>query len=206
MPVQNNKKIRLQQKLERSILHGLSCEWDAALWNLEKEHRGLMKKPLLSLKDMKNKLGYWSGDKRVICLNRNFVLTRPWDDICDVFFHEIAHQFSEEVLGAFQQMVNFQTLRTQKELWSNSKNQLQEIFRILKMPFIDTDISVSYIEGKNQFKINYENYYQGLFKKRLELITVLRKFPSEERLRGFRISPPRDYDTFRPNPLIYRAP
>ncbi len=111
MPVQNNKKIRLQQKLERSILHGLSCEWDAALWNLENEHRGLMKKPLLSLKDMKNKLGYWSGDKRVICLNRNFVLTRPWDDICDVFFHEIAHQFSEEVLGAHNETAHGKTFQ-----------------------------------------------------------------------------------------------
>lgn len=100
MSVSTHKKILVQQQLERSILLGLVCEWEAALWVLSSSHKKLMRKPLFSLRDMKNKLGYWSGEKREICLSRNLVLNYPWDAVREVLLHEVAHQFAEEVLLA----------------------------------------------------------------------------------------------------------
>ncbi len=47
MPSQKLNKIRIQQELERRILHGLSCEWEEALWVLDSSHKDLIRKPLL---------------------------------------------------------------------------------------------------------------------------------------------------------------
>lgn len=94
------KKTLLQAKLERRILHGLSCEWETAHWVLPSAHKKMLAKPLFSLKKMQNKLGYWSFPKREICLNRQFVLNHPWDSVREVLLHEMAHQFADQVLGA----------------------------------------------------------------------------------------------------------
>ena len=100
MSLRKNKKIYIQEKLEHKILHGLACEWEIALWVLNPSHQENMKKPFIVLKDMKNRLGCWYGEKNEIALNRNFVLNHPWDSVREVFLHEIAHQFAEQVLGA----------------------------------------------------------------------------------------------------------
>jgi hypothetical protein len=49
---------------------------------------------------MENRWGSWSGKKREISLSRNLVLYHPWDAVCEVLLHEMAHQFSEEVFAA----------------------------------------------------------------------------------------------------------
>jgi hypothetical protein len=95
-----DKKIVVQEKLEHRILRGLLCEWETALWVLSSEHRKYMQMPLFNLKDMNNKLGYWSGEKKEICLSRNFVLNNAWDAVREVLLHEMAHQLAEQVLGA----------------------------------------------------------------------------------------------------------
>jgi hypothetical protein len=92
-------QVIVQEELERRILHGLSCEWEAALWVLTPPHKALIRKPLFSLGNMKSKLGYWSGERREICLSRTFVLNHSWDAVREVLLHEIAHQFAEEILG-----------------------------------------------------------------------------------------------------------
>ena len=89
--------------LERRILHGLSCEWDAALWAVNAEHRKLMRKPLFALRDFQNRLGYWSTNKREIGLSRQFVMNHSWNDIREVLLHEMAHQFVSEVSNAYQE-------------------------------------------------------------------------------------------------------
>ncbi|MDM8550130.1 DUF2786 domain-containing protein [Desulfobacterales bacterium HSG2] len=99
MRLQNNRKKLVQEKLELRILHGLVCEWEAAIWVLVPAHRNLMRKPLFCLRDMKSRLGYWSRKKREICLSRDLVVNHPWDSVCDVLGHEMAHQLAEEVLG-----------------------------------------------------------------------------------------------------------
>jgi len=91
------------ENLEQRILHGLSCEWDAALWTVNAELRKRMRKPLFALRDFKNRLGYWSSEKREIGLSRQFVLNHSWSDIREVLYHEIAHQFTSEVLNAYRE-------------------------------------------------------------------------------------------------------
>jgi len=92
--------IRTQEKLERLIVHGLLCEWETALWVLEPDERGQLRKPLISIRDLKSRWGYWSGQQQELCLSRDLVLNHGWDSVREVLLHEIAHQFAEQVLGA----------------------------------------------------------------------------------------------------------
>ena len=89
----------IQENLERRILHGLSCEWDTALWVLPPALQEKMRKPLFGIRDMKNRWGYWSGKNREIVLSRHLVLRHPWEAVREVLRHEMAHQFAEEVLA-----------------------------------------------------------------------------------------------------------
>jgi len=95
--VKNSKLIL--EKLERRIVHGLYCEWRAALYRLGPEFRTRMKIPLFCLSDMKKRLGCWSAEKREISLSRSFALNHPWDSVREVLLHEMAHQFAMEVLN-----------------------------------------------------------------------------------------------------------
>ncbi len=98
MPQQKPNEIYIQEELERRILHGLSCEWENALWTLKESYKGRMHKPLFNLRDMNGRWGYWSDEKNEICLNRKLVLNHSWDAVREVLFHEMAHQFAEQVL------------------------------------------------------------------------------------------------------------
>jgi len=99
MTLQKHRKNLIQEDLERRILHGLVCEWEIALWVLNRKYKGSIKKPLIGLSDMKSRLGYWSGEKQEIRLSRTLVLNHPWDAVREVLLHEMAHQFAEQVLG-----------------------------------------------------------------------------------------------------------
>ena len=94
------KTVQILESLDRRILHGLSCEWEAALWAVNAELRKRMHKPLFALRDFQNRLGYWSSEKREIGLSRQFVLNYSWSDIREVLYHEMAHQLTSEVLNA----------------------------------------------------------------------------------------------------------
>jgi len=96
-------KTQIQEKLERHIVHGLVCEWESALWVLEPDERRLLRKPLISIRDLNSKWGYWSGLHNELCLSRDLVLNHGWDSIREVLLHEIAHQYAEQVLGADQE-------------------------------------------------------------------------------------------------------
>lgn len=100
MPQSTAARIRIQEALEKTILHGLSVEWDHALWVLEAPERKKMKKPLFSLRDMVRQLGTWSREKNEISLSRRHVLNGPWDDTREILIHEMAHQFADQVLHA----------------------------------------------------------------------------------------------------------
>ena len=97
--MKKQRKTLIQEELERRILHGLACEWETALWVLNPSQRGLMRRPLFRLRDFKSKWGYWSAERREICLSRNLVLNHTWDTAREVLLHEMAHQFAEEALG-----------------------------------------------------------------------------------------------------------
>ncbi|MBN2318808.1 MAG: DUF2786 domain-containing protein, partial [Acidobacteria bacterium] len=93
-------KIQIQEQLEHRILHGLGCEWETVLWVLEPHERGMLRKPLISIRDLNSQWGYWSGSKNELCLSRELVLNHGWDSVREVLLHEIAHQYAEQVLGA----------------------------------------------------------------------------------------------------------
>ena len=97
--VMKENAIKIQESLEHRILHGLSCEWDAALWVLPSSYEDQMRKPLFTIRDMNNQWGYWSGKNREIVLSRSLVLEHSWHAVRQVLKHEMAHQFAEEVLG-----------------------------------------------------------------------------------------------------------
>jgi hypothetical protein len=89
----------IETELERRMLHGLACEWEAALWVLDDAHRRCMKKPLFSIRDLKDTWGSWSARNGEISLSRRLVMSHPWDAVRDVLLHEMAHQMAEQVLG-----------------------------------------------------------------------------------------------------------
>jgi len=90
----------IKEELEMRILHGLACEWEAALLMLDLKYSGLMQMPLFSLKTMSRRLGYWSNTKKEICINREYALSRNWDSVRRILLHEMSHQFAEQVFGA----------------------------------------------------------------------------------------------------------
>ena len=79
MSLQKDKAILIQEKLERHILHGLSCKWEYALEILNSQDTEKLRKPSFSLRDMKGKWGYWSSEKKEICLNRNLLYNHTWE-------------------------------------------------------------------------------------------------------------------------------
>ncbi len=99
MITKDRKKIINQEELERRILQGLSCEWQQAVWVLSPSYRKRMRAPLFSLGVMRDRWGFWSGEKREISLSRDLVFNHSWDAVREVLLHEIAHQFTEEVLA-----------------------------------------------------------------------------------------------------------
>ncbi len=97
-------EIHIQEDLERQLLHGLACEWENALWVLPDEKRRLMRPPLFSLRKLKSRLGYWSRQRNEIVISRNFILNYPWDDVRDVLCHEMAHQYTDQVMKSSEHL------------------------------------------------------------------------------------------------------
>jgi len=89
-----------RQELERRILHGMACEWEAALDHFNPTERKFIRRPLFAIRDLKRQWGNWSPVKREISLSRNLVLNYPWDSIRDVLLHETAHQIAQQMRGA----------------------------------------------------------------------------------------------------------
>ena len=100
MTKQNQPKTLLQKDLENRILHGIACEWEAALWVLDEPDRRFMKKPFFSLGDLSSNLGYWSSGRNEIRFSRHLVLHHPWDAVREVLLHEMAHQMADRVFHA----------------------------------------------------------------------------------------------------------
>ncbi|MGA1842977.1 MAG: SprT-like domain-containing protein [bacterium] len=93
----------IRGELERRILHGIACEWNTALAFLDPHERNHIRMPLFSLTDREGAWGDWSRERREISLSRKLVLHHPWDSVREVLHHEMAHQYADEVLGAFNE-------------------------------------------------------------------------------------------------------
>jgi hypothetical protein len=97
------KQILIQEELESRILHGLMSHWEDSIGWLEPVYRFAMQKPLISIRDMKKRLGYWSPSRKEISLSRDLVMNHSWDAVLEVFYHEMAHQFAHQVLNAWDE-------------------------------------------------------------------------------------------------------
>jgi hypothetical protein len=93
-----SKECKTSDDLERRILHGLACEWDLACSFLPRASGSVLRRPFFSLRGTKKRLGTWLSERREICLSRDFVLNHPWDSVREVLLHEMAHQYTDEVL------------------------------------------------------------------------------------------------------------
>ena len=100
MSFQKPQTILIQEKLEHRILHGLACEWENLLWDLNSFDRERLWKPLFSIRDMNSRWGCWSEEKNEISLSRNLVLNHSWYAVREILLHEMAHQFASQVLNA----------------------------------------------------------------------------------------------------------
>jgi hypothetical protein len=98
-----SEKNQARHELERRILHGMACEWETALLNLEPTQRQFIRRPLFAIKDMQTRWGNWSPEKREISLSRQLVMNYPWDSIREVLQHETAHQIAQMLFGASTQ-------------------------------------------------------------------------------------------------------
>lgn len=99
----SHRRIALEEKLERRLLRGLSCEWDNTLAILETAQKQKIKKPLFRLVNRQKQLGAWSADKNVISFSRSLVMNSPWDAVREVLRHEMAHQYAEQEWGAYDE-------------------------------------------------------------------------------------------------------
>ena len=105
-------------------------------WLLSPEYRQSMRRPLFRLKDLQYTWGYWSEEKREICLSRRLVLNHPWDAVREVLLHEMAHQLAQQVLNVDSEPPHGQTfqkacylLRANPKASGNYRLLQEKIFR-----------------------------------------------------------------------------
>jgi hypothetical protein len=89
----------LWQDLERRILHGLACEWQATVDALEPSLQRQLRMPLFRLGGMATRLGQYTSGRNEICLGRAFAMKHPWHAVLEVLRHEMAHQIADRVLS-----------------------------------------------------------------------------------------------------------
>ena len=87
----------LTAELEALLLREVARAWD----ELNHTHfQGRLRPPAFALLEGGTRLGAWSSTSRTIQLARALVTGHPWGVVVEVLRHEIAHQFSDEALGA----------------------------------------------------------------------------------------------------------
>ena len=80
---------------ERRFLHGLSCQWEAAAAVLPQRYRRLLRRPFFALHAGGKLWGYWATERYQISISRELVRNHPWDCVCEVLLHEMAHQLAD---------------------------------------------------------------------------------------------------------------
>ena len=88
--------VKSRTHFEGVVLHKLQEQWRHHALKFGWE--GRMTPPVLKLHDGREKLGTWRSADRTISLSRHLVFERSWAETLEVFKHEMAHQFCDEVL------------------------------------------------------------------------------------------------------------
>ncbi len=88
---------RLSVELERASLRALGQVYDDLNRSL---FGGRLQRAQLMFVDRIQSLGQWCSDQARIELSRQVLLTNGWGTLVEVLKHEMAHQYTEQVLGA----------------------------------------------------------------------------------------------------------
>lgn len=87
----------LSAELERALLHAVAETWHDLNATFFKRR---MQPPAFLLDESDSRLGQWRPETRTIALQRRFVVERGWGVVVEVLKHEMAHQYTHEILGA----------------------------------------------------------------------------------------------------------
>ena len=82
--------------LDAALLRELANTWAELAHN---HFGGVLRPPALELADTSTRLGAWHPATRTISLSRALVYGQPWGTVREVFKHELAHQYVDEVMG-----------------------------------------------------------------------------------------------------------
>lgn len=85
--------------LERRVLHGLACEWQAARDELSDADARQLRPPLFRLAALKRTWGLWYAARGEIVISKRLVHHHPWDAVREVLHHEMAHQLADHLLS-----------------------------------------------------------------------------------------------------------
>ena len=87
---------QLSVDLEAALLRALKDAYRDLNYGLFK---GRLQPAQLELSDAGSRLGQWQRDTRTIELGRTFASTAGWGEVLEVLKHEMAHQYTAEILG-----------------------------------------------------------------------------------------------------------
>jgi len=73
--------------------------------------KGHLRRPTLELTDTPARLGRWVRRERRLELSRNLLSNYGWGALVEVLKHEMAHQYTDEVLGACEEAAHGPTFR-----------------------------------------------------------------------------------------------
>lgn len=91
---------QLSAELEASLLRELMRTWRQLA---HAYFPGALRPPVMRLVDGASRLGAWDRQSRCIELSRPFVYGASWGGVVEVLKHEMAHQYTHEVLGAIDE-------------------------------------------------------------------------------------------------------
>ncbi|MBI5515523.1 MAG: DUF2786 domain-containing protein [Deltaproteobacteria bacterium] len=103
-----NRTEDLTAALEALTLRELSRAWVDYNRDL---FAGCLRPPTLNLSDTRGRLGQWARDTRTLELSREAVLTLGWGVVLELLKHEMAHQYTDEVLGAREETAHGETFQ-----------------------------------------------------------------------------------------------
>lgn len=85
------------EKLKTAWLRQLREEWKSANYN---HFKNTMRLPNLRLSQGVKVLGQWKGEPyRALSISSHLIRHQPWEDVQEVLYHEMAHQYVAEVMG-----------------------------------------------------------------------------------------------------------
>jgi hypothetical protein len=73
--------------------------------------KGRLRRPTLELADATSRLGRWIRGERRLELSRSLLVRYGWGALVEVLKHEMAHQYTDEVLGALDEAAHGPTFR-----------------------------------------------------------------------------------------------